>query len=55
MNEQSAPKVKFPRLWRLAEQMDWDERFPRWFWRWLLRTLDRANGHRFEYLEADDV
>lgn len=50
----TAPKVKYARLWRLAEQMDWDERFPRWFWRWLLRKCDEANGHRFEYLEGGE-
>jgi hypothetical protein len=27
-------------LWRLAERMDWNDRFPRAFWHWLLRKMD---------------
>ena len=37
------------RLWVLAERMDWEDRRPRWFWAWLLRTLDRHHGYDFEY------
>jgi hypothetical protein len=37
--------ARFKRLWDLAERMDWNDRRPRWFWRWLLRKCDEANGH----------
>ncbi len=50
---ETAP-IRFPRLWALAERMEWDNRWPRWFWRWLLRKCDEANGHRFEYLEEGE-
>lgn len=36
-------------LWTLAERMDWDDRWPRWLWAWLLRKLDRHYGYFFEY------
>lgn len=35
----------FAWLWGVAEQMDWDARFPRSFWRWLLRWCDRRAGY----------
>ena len=47
--------VRFARLWALAERMDWSGRWPRPFWRWLLRKLDEANGYRFEYLDDANV
>lgn len=31
-------------LWGVAEQKDFDRRFPRPVWRWLLRKLDLAHG-----------
>ena len=36
-------------LWGLAERMDWNSRWPRGFWRWLLRRMDEAHGHFLEY------
>jgi len=44
-------------LWGIAERMDWDRRWPRSFWRWLLKREDRRHGwfHSDEdYVEADD-
>jgi hypothetical protein len=38
-------KSIFQKVWGLAEQMDWDDRFPRPFWRWLLRWCDRRAGY----------
>jgi hypothetical protein len=38
-------------LWGVAEKMEWDDRRPRWFWRWLLKRLDRHHGHHLEYDE----
>lgn len=38
--------VKYRWLWNLAERMDWNDRWPRSFWRWLLRKCDEANGHK---------
>lgn len=35
------------RLWWLAERMDWNARFPRRFWRWLLKYEDRRHGFYF--------
>ena len=32
-------------LWDLAERMDYNDRWPRKFWRWLLRKCDEVNGH----------
>lgn len=52
---ETAPAVRFARLWAFAERMDWGGRWPRWWWRWLLRKCDEANGFNFEHLEADDV
>lgn len=37
------------RIWQLAETADWRGTRPRWFWRWLLRYLDRRNGYHLEY------
>ena len=36
-------------LWGLAERMDWEGRFPKRFWRWLLKRMDRAHGHHLSY------
>lgn len=44
------PAVRFHRLWAFAERMHWEGLRPRWFWSWLLRRLDAANGYRLEYL-----
>lgn len=38
-------------LWSLAKRMDWKERFPRKFWRALLRWQDRRHSR---YLSYDD-
>ncbi len=38
-------------LWALAEKADWYGWPPAPFWRWLLKRLDRANGHHLEYEE----
>ncbi len=35
----------FQKVWGVAEQMHWDRRFPRFFWRWLLRWCDRRAGY----------
>ena len=35
----------FQYVWGVAEQMDWDRRFPRMFWAWLLRWCDRRAGY----------
>ena len=35
----------FYRIWGIAESMDWNGRFPRRFWRWLLRRCDRRSGY----------
>ena len=32
-------------LWRLAEQMDWNDQWPRSFWRAVLRWQDRKHGY----------
>lgn len=32
-------------LWGVAERMDWNRRFPRHFWSWLLRRQDRKAGY----------
>jgi hypothetical protein len=40
-------------LWGLAERMDWNERWPRRFWRWLLIRCDRANGYKLDYDPLD--
>lgn len=45
MPDRQAGKAKFSRLWQLAERMDWNDRWPRSLWRWLLRKIDEANGH----------
>lgn len=39
----------FQKVWGFAEQMDWDGRFPRPLWRWLLRWCDRRAGHHLTY------
>jgi hypothetical protein len=36
-------------LWSLAERMEWDGRWPRRLWRWLLIRCDRKNGYFVEY------
>lgn len=47
----------FNYVWGLAETADWERRFPRPFWRWLLRWCDAragytADGHLGEILAA---
>lgn len=37
------------RLWGLAEKADWGGWPPKFFWRWLLRKLDREHGHELDY------
>lgn len=32
-------------LWGIAEKKNWYAKFPRTFWRWLLRYLDRKAGY----------
>jgi hypothetical protein len=39
-------KVKYW-LWGLAEHHDWEEHRPRRFWRWLIKTMDRAHGRHY--------
>jgi hypothetical protein len=41
-----AEKSRLKWLWDLAERMDWSERWPKPFWRWLLRKCDEINGHQ---------
>jgi hypothetical protein len=31
-------------LWGVAEYHEWEQHPPRWFWRWLLKKMDRAHG-----------
>ena len=38
-------------IWALAERMDYSDRFPRRFWRWLLKRYDAKFGHQLEYDE----
>lgn len=40
-------------LWSLAEKADWNDWRPRFFWRWLLRTVDRKRGYDFDYDDLD--
>lgn len=41
---------RYLRLWAFAEKMHWDDRWPRFFWRWLVHRLDKANQYRFDCL-----
>ncbi len=43
LHEASKSRLKW--LWDLAERMDWSDRWPRPFWKWLLRKCDELNGH----------
>ena len=37
-------------LWGVAERADWDMWPPRFFWRWLIKKMDRAHGwHHMDY------
>jgi hypothetical protein len=39
----SMAKLKYW-LWGVAELADWHMWRPRWFWRWLIKKMDRAHG-----------
>lgn len=58
MKEVEGNKGWLYRLWTLAEQKDWDDARPRWFWSRLLRILDWWHGYTSEvyndYQENDD-
>ena len=36
-------------LWDLAERMNWNDRWPKPFWLWLLKRMDKAHGYHLEY------
>jgi hypothetical protein len=40
-------------LWGLAERGDWEMWRPRWFWRWLIKKMDRAHGWKHMDYEYD--
>lgn len=33
-------------FWKLAERMDWDGIPPKKLWRFILRKMDEAHGHK---------
>lgn len=41
-------------LWDLAERMNWNDRWPRSFWLWLLKRMDKAHGYHLEYDEDEE-
>ena len=41
-------------LWYFVEHMDWNRRWPRSFWRWLLRRIDRIYGFQCKHYDPPE-